>query len=282
MTRLFQTVDYEATLDATVRLRDCLPETHLARFVADLVAQLDLSAFYARYGSRGGPPYAPEVLLSLLFYGYATGVFSSRKIAAATYDQVAFRFLAGQTHPDHDTLAHFRVTFLDRLPDVFSQLLLLAQAAGVVRLGMVSFDGTKLHADASKSKAVSYQRLLELEGRIRAEVDELLARAAQADTRPLPDGLVLTRGTRRSRRPPGPAGDRQSGAGGPGARTRCGVPGGVRGQSPRTRRADAAAGRQTPWPRPQAAGHERSPGQRPIQLHRPRQPDHEELHERRV
>ena len=191
MTRLFRTVDYEATLDATIRLHDCLPETHLARFVADLVAQLDLSAFYARYGPRGGSPYAPEVLLSLLFYGYATGVFSSRKIAVATYDQVAFRFLAGQTHPDHDTLAHFRVTFLDRLPDVFTQLLLLAQAAGVLRLGTVSFDGTKIHADASKSKAVSHQRLLELEVHIRAEVNELLVRAAQADTTPLPDGLVL-------------------------------------------------------------------------------------------
>jgi transposase len=191
MTRLFKTVDYEATLDSTVRLRDCLPETHLARFVTDLVAQLDLSAFYARYGARGGLPYAPEVLLSLLFYGYATGVFSSRKIAAATFDHVPFRFLAGQTHPDHDTLAHFRVTFLDLLPTVFTQLLLLAQAAGVLRLGNVHFDGSKFHADASKSQAVSHKRLLELEVRIRAEVDALLTRAAQADSTPLPDGLVL-------------------------------------------------------------------------------------------
>src|SRR5215213_6581823 len=192
MTRTFYTVDYEATLDSTIRLRDCVPETHLARFVADLVAQLDLTAFYARYGARGGQPYAPEVLLSLLFYGYATGIFSSRKMEAATYDQMPFRFLAGHLHPDHDTLAHFRVTFLDRLPDVFTQLLLLAQGAGVLRLGTVHFDGTKLHADASKSRAVSHKRLLELEIRIRAEVDDLLARAAQADTTPLPDALVLT------------------------------------------------------------------------------------------
>ena len=191
MTRSFKTVDYEATLDATIRLRDCVPETHLARFVADLVAQLDLSAFYARYGTRGGSPYAPAVLLSLLFYGYATGIFSSRKIEAATYDQVAFRFLAGHTHPDHDTLAHFRVTFLDLLPDVFTQLLLLAQAAGVLRLGNISLDGSKFHADASKSQAVSYKRLLQLEERICGEVGALLARAEQADTLPLPDGLVL-------------------------------------------------------------------------------------------
>jgi len=80
-------VDYEATLDSTVRLRDMLPDDHLARFVADMVAQLDVSTFYARYGSRGGLPYAPEVLLALLFYGYATGVFSSRRIEQATYDQ---------------------------------------------------------------------------------------------------------------------------------------------------------------------------------------------------
>src|SRR4051795_7782133 len=137
MTRTFKTVDYEATLDSTVCLRDCVPDTHLARFVADLVAHLDLSAFYSHYGARGGTPYAPEMLLSLLFYGYTTGVFSSRKIAAATYDQVAFRFLAGHHHPDHDTLATFRVTFLDLLPAVFTQLLLLAQAAGVLRLGTV-------------------------------------------------------------------------------------------------------------------------------------------------
>src|SRR4051795_8636770 len=176
MTRRFKTVDYAATLDSTVRLRDCLPETHLARFVADLVAQLDLSAFYARYGARGGMPYAPDMLLRLLFYGYTTRVFSSRKIEAATYDQVAFRFLAGHLHPDHDTLATFRVTFLDLLPNVFTQLLLLAQAAGVLGLGTVSFDGTKFHADASKSKAVSYQRLLELEVRIRVEVADLLPR----------------------------------------------------------------------------------------------------------
>src|SRR3954454_7636451 len=181
MTRTFQTVDYEATLDSTVRLRDCVPETHLARFVADLVGQLDLSAFYARYGPRGGRPYAPDLLLSLLFYGYATGVFSARKIEAATYDQVAFRFLAGHPHPDHDTLAHFRVSFLDLLPDVFTQLLLLAQAAGVLRLGTISLDGSKLHADASKSQAVSYKRLLQLEERICGEVGALLARAEQAD-----------------------------------------------------------------------------------------------------
>ncbi len=105
MKRTFKTVDYDQALDLTVRLGDCLPPEHLARFVVDRVALLDLSALYARYGPRGGEPYAPEVLLGLLLYGYATGVFSSRKIERATYEAVPFRFIAGNLHPDHDTLA---------------------------------------------------------------------------------------------------------------------------------------------------------------------------------
>src|SRR5205809_5894119 len=108
MSRTFKTADYDATLDLTVRLGDCLPPDHLARFVVDTIAQLDLSALYARYGPRGGQPYAPEILLALLVYGYATGVFSSRKLQRATYETVPFRFLAGNLHPDHDTLATFR------------------------------------------------------------------------------------------------------------------------------------------------------------------------------
>src|SRR5713226_9722088 len=105
MKRTFKTVDYAQALDLTVRLGDCLPPDHLARFVVDCVAQLDLSSLYARYGTRGGAPYAPEVLLGLYLYGYATGVFSSRKIERATYETVPFRFIAGNLHPDHDTLA---------------------------------------------------------------------------------------------------------------------------------------------------------------------------------
>ena len=156
MSRTFKTVDYAQALDLTVRLGDCLPPEHLARFVVDSVALLDISALYAHYGSRGGEPYAPEVLLGLLFYGYATGVFSSRKIERATYEAVPFRFIAGNLHPDHDTLATFRRTFLPELKDLFVQVLLLAQEAGVLTLGTISLDGTKIHADASRHKAVSY------------------------------------------------------------------------------------------------------------------------------
>src|SRR6266849_5980718 len=153
MDRTFKTVDYKATLDVTVRLGDCLPPDHLARFVVDTIAQLDLSAIYTRYGMRGGQPYAPEILLGLLFYGYATGIFSTRKLERATYETVPFRFIAGNLHPDHDTLATFRKTFLPDLKDLFVQVLLLAQEAGVLKLGTISLDGTKVHADARHSQS---------------------------------------------------------------------------------------------------------------------------------
>jgi transposase len=192
MKRTFKTVNYDQALDLTVRLGDCLPPEHLARFVVDSVALLDLSALYAHYGRRGGEPYAPEVLLGLLLYGYATGVFSSRKIERATYEAVPFRFIAGNLHPDHDTLATFRHTFLPELKNLFVQVLLLAQEAGVLKLGTISLDGTKVHADASKRKAVSYKRLLELEAQLQTEVEELFTLSEQSDQQEVPDGLVVS------------------------------------------------------------------------------------------
>ena len=191
MSRSFKTVDYEATLNQTVRLGDCLPPDHLARFVVDVIAQLDFAPIYARYATRGGAPYAPELLFGLLVYGYATGTFSSRKIERATYAAAPFRFIAGNLHPDHDTLATFRTTFLPELQDLFVQVLLLAQEMGVLKLGTISIAGTKIHADAAKSKAVSYKRLLELETHLRVEVEALFALGAQADQSSLPDGLVV-------------------------------------------------------------------------------------------
>ena len=187
----FITVDYEAALDLVVSLRECLPSDHLARFVVDIVAQLDLSCIYVHYGTRGGKAYAPEILLGLLFYGYATGVFSSRKIEKATYESIPFRYIAGNLHLDHDTIATFRKTFLPEIQVLFVQILLLAHAAGVLKLGNISLDGSKVHADASKSKAVSYKRLLELEAQLRQEVEELLALGERADQIELPDGLVI-------------------------------------------------------------------------------------------
>jgi transposase len=163
MSRRFKTADYAATLEVQVRLGDCLPPEHLARFVVDTIGVLDLSAIPARYGAKGGEPYAPALLLGVLFYGYVTGVFSSRKLERATYESIPFRYIAGNLHPDHDTLAHFRRTFLPEIQEAFVQILLVAQQVGVLELGVVSQDGTKIHADASKSPAVSYERLVERE-----------------------------------------------------------------------------------------------------------------------
>ncbi len=191
MTRKFKTADYEKTLDLQISLRDVLPPEHLARFIVDLVAQLDLSAIYNQYSDQGAPPYAPEVLLGLLCYGYATGVFSSRKLEKATYEVIPFRFIAGDMHPDHDTIAHFRKQFLAELKELFMQILLIAQAMGHLQLGSISLDGSKIHADASKSKAVSYKRLLAIEGYLQAEVNELFTLAEAADGGQLPDEMNI-------------------------------------------------------------------------------------------
>ena len=193
MSRKFKNPDYEATLNQTIRLREALPLNHLARFVVDVIAQLDLSTIYARYASVGGEAIAPEILLGLLFYTYATGLFSSRKIERATYESIPVRFVAGGVHPDHDTIAHFRKTFLAEIQELFVQILLLAQAAQVLKLGNISLDGSKIHADASKSHAVSYKRLLALEVQIRQEVSDLLTLGERADQGELqlPDELII-------------------------------------------------------------------------------------------
>ena len=193
MTRKFTKPDYTATPNIQISLGEAIPANHLARFVVDMVAQLDLSAIYKRYGVRGGEAIAPEALLALVFYGYSTGRFSSRKIERATYEDLGFRFVAGGLHPDHDTIANFRKTFLPELEGLFVQILLLAQLSGVLKVGNLSLDGSKIHADASKSKAVSYGRLKELETSLREEVVRLFEMGEQADQGDveLPEGLVI-------------------------------------------------------------------------------------------
>ena len=191
MSRKFKTVDYEKSLQQTVTIEESLAPNHLARFIVAVVARLDLAAIYARYAARGGEPIAPEILLGLLFYGYATGVFSSRKLERATYESIPFRFIAGGLHPDHDTIANFRKTFLAEIKELFVQVLLIAQEAGALKLGNVSLDGSKIHADASKSKAVSYQRLLEMMAQLRTEVAQLVALGEQSDREELPAGLDI-------------------------------------------------------------------------------------------
>jgi transposase len=165
-------------------LHDWLPDGHVARFVVDVVSALDLEAIYASYrekDGRGQSAYAPEMMVRLLLYGYAIGVYSSRKIETRTYEDVAFRYLAGDQHPDHATLAEFRKRHLTALAGLFTQALLLCAKAGLVKLGHVAIDGTKIKANASKHKAMSYKRMTETEARLEQEIKELLRQAEETD-----------------------------------------------------------------------------------------------------
>ena len=172
-------------------IQDWLQEKHLARFVAEIVSHLDLRPLKDAYVGSGSKPYHPEMLLSLLFYGYATGVYSSRKIEIATYDSVAFRFLAANTHPDHDTIATFRKRFLEELKPLFVQILMIAHQMGVLKLGKISLDGTKIKANASKHKALSWDYACKLEKQLKEEIKELMRLAEKADAEELPDGLEI-------------------------------------------------------------------------------------------
>lgn len=165
-------------------LQEWLPEGHLARFIADVTEQLDLSAMYAGYGrkdGRGQLGYHPLLLTRLLLYGYCVGVVSSRAIERKTQEDVAFRYLAADQHPDHDTIANFRKQHLKALSGLFLQALQLCRKAGLVKLGHVAVDGTKIQANASKHKAMSYGRMGEAEQKLQAEVEELLRQAEAAD-----------------------------------------------------------------------------------------------------
>ena len=169
-----------------------LPQEHLARFIIEIVKELDLSNIHKAYGGQGGSKaYHPEVLLSLLFYGYAIGVFSSRKIERATYDSVAFRYIAANTHPDHDTIATFRKRFLSELESLFVQILMVAQSAGFLKVGKVSLDGTKIKANASKHKALSYAYANKLQEQLEAEVRTLMQKAEVADNEDANDGMDI-------------------------------------------------------------------------------------------
>jgi len=163
---------------------DWLPEGHLARFVARMVDELDLSAIvskYARRDGRGKAAYHPVLLVRLLVYGYAVGQRSSRRIERATYDEVPFRYLAAGQHPDHDTIAAFRQTHLEELAELFVQVLSLCQKAGLIKLGQIAIDGTKIAANASTRKSAGYAKLTEREQRFAAEVEKLLQEAQTVD-----------------------------------------------------------------------------------------------------
>jgi transposase len=168
-----------------------LPERHLARFIVEVVEQLDLRSMTGSYRGSGSASYHPTVLLSLLVYGYATGVFSSRKLERATYDSVAFRFIAGNEHPDHDTIATFRRRFLKQIETLFVEVLKLAREMGVLKLGTVALDGTKIHANASRHSALSHEHAGKIEAQLKAEVADLLAKAEAADRADVADGMSI-------------------------------------------------------------------------------------------
>ena len=184
----FRPVDRDTGFLLPPSVDEWLPERHLARFVAEVIEGLDLRAMIGSYRGCGEASYHPRLLLGILVYGYATGVFSSRKLERATYGSVAFRFIAANQHPDHDTIAAFRRRFLPQIEALFVQVLLLAREMGVLQLGTVALDGTKIHANASRHSALSYGHAGQIEAQLRAEVAELLAKAEAADGADLPDG----------------------------------------------------------------------------------------------
>ena len=172
-------------------VEEWLPQRHLARFIVEVVDGLDLSAMSRSYRGTGSASYHPATLLSLLVYGCATGVFSSRRLERATYDSVAFRFIAANDHPDHDTIAAFRRRFLKDIEGLFVKVLLLAREIGVLKMGTVALDGTKIHANASRHSALSYEHAGRIEAQLKAEVAELLAKAEAADQADIPDGMSI-------------------------------------------------------------------------------------------
>ncbi|NJM44553.1 MAG: transposase, partial [Brachymonas sp.] len=164
-------------------LQDWLPDGHLAHYISEAVDQLDLSAFHERYAS-GGPrnqPYHPAMMVKVLIYGYCQGIFSSRKIAARLHEDIAYRMLAANNFPAARTLRQFRLDHLSEFEQLFTQVVVLARELGLVKLGTVAIDGTKLKANASRHKAMSYGRMLQSEQEIKAQISELLAKAQSAD-----------------------------------------------------------------------------------------------------
>ena len=187
----FRTIDRQTGFLLPPSVEEWLPEKHLARFVVEVIEGLDLRAMSGSYRGSGSASYHPRMLLGILVYGYATGVFSSRKLERATYDSVAFRFIAANDHPDHDTIATFRRRFLKEIEWLFVQVLLLAREMGVLQMGAIGLDGTKIHANASRHSALSYEHAGKIEAQLKAEVADLLAKAEAADAADIADGLSI-------------------------------------------------------------------------------------------
>ena len=187
----FRPVDRATPFLLPPSVEDWLTKDRLARFVVDIVDHLDLSALIRQYRGTGSAAYHPAVMLSLLVYGYATGVYSSRRIEAATYESIAFRYIAANQQPDHDSLCVFRKRFLKEIEVLFVQVLCMARQMKLLKLGTIALDGTKIHANASRHSALSYGHAQKIEEQLQAEVKEMLARAEAADHEPLPEGLSI-------------------------------------------------------------------------------------------
>ena len=162
-------------------VEDWLPENHLARFIVEIVSMLNFKHIYKQYKGVGSTAYDPRMLLSLLFYGYSTGIFSSRKIEKSTYDSVAFRYISGNHHPDHDTISTFRKRFLPEIKVWFKEILLIGKEMKLVKLGNIYIDGTKVQANASRHKAMSYEYIQKLEKQLEEEIEKLLSLAEAKD-----------------------------------------------------------------------------------------------------
>jgi len=187
----FRPIDRATPFLLPPSVEDWLPKDHLARFVVDIVDQLDLSGLSRQYRGTGSAAYHPTLMLSLLIYGYATGVYSSRRIEAATHESIAFRYIAANEQPDHDSLCAFRKRFLKEIEVLFVQVLSIAREMKLFKLGTIALDGTKVHANASRHSALSYGHAQKIEAQLEAEVKEMLARAEAADQEPLPEGLSI-------------------------------------------------------------------------------------------
>ena len=185
----FIAVDRDTAYLLPPSVDEWLPQHHLARFVVEVIDQLDVSELVRQYAGRGSDAYHPAMLLGLLVYGYATGVHSSRKIERACHDSVAFRFIADNTQPDHDSIATFRRRFLPQIEALFVQVLVLAREMKCLKLGNIALDGTKIAANASKHRALSWEHANKIEAQLREEVQLLLKLAEDSDSRPVNDGL---------------------------------------------------------------------------------------------
>src|SRR3954467_6286973 len=185
----FRPIDRQTGFLLPPSVDEWLPEKHLARFVVEVIDGLDLRVMRGSYRGSGSASSHPSLLLGILVYGYATGVFSSRTLERASYDSVAFRFIAANQHPDHDTIAAFRRRFLQEIEGLFVQVLAVAREVGVLRMGTVALDGNKIHANASRHSALSYEHAGRIEAQLK--VADLLTKAEAADQADIPDGLSI-------------------------------------------------------------------------------------------